>query len=459
MRSRRRKRERKATAASLRRIEGSLLLGAVAALIIFVSLLPADEAARQACLACGNRMVIDAAVSMLMFGAVGAGLALVGLARRHAVIIAGVAAASIELLQLILPINRSASPIDIVTAVGGAAVGFHVVLNRRAILYPRSQRALEFAWLATGAWMLLLLGTAWAFQPLTLRAPVVGQWTPALDGMARYGGRVLGAHLSGVPLPDGPVERTAELSGSSQEGVHLDVTVEPGTRSYDFAPIVRVTSLGTREILLLGRTSDDLAYRAGIRARIFGLATPVVILRDAFIGRDRPATGSIEFSAEHRPGVVRLSSEDRAVSLPLHPGAGWMLLWPNGAVTQGPADAISGLWVLCPTFVIAYWVGRRARRRARRAGDAFRMTGTAGEIVRAAPFLALAVVVGLGGIAMVFDLSMPPPLVWGGAVTGIVLGLGVGVMRALAHATHGPQGVRVGSLPNVEVPRPAATGA
>jgi hypothetical protein len=134
-------------------------------------------------------------------------------------------------------------------------------------------------------------------------------------------------------------------------------------------------------------------------------------------------------------------------------------LWPGRSIPQASFDLISALWVMAPLFAIAYWVGRRARRRARRAGDSFRMTGTAGEILRALPALGLTVVVGLAGIAKAFGLAMPPMLVWVGAAIGIAVGLGVGVTRALAHSDRAHHSTRVGSLPNVEIPRPAATGA
>jgi hypothetical protein len=457
--SHRRKRDRRPTAATVRRIEGALLLGAVAAMIVVVTLVPFGDSRQGVCAACADAPAIDVLMNILLFGAVGAGLALIGATMRRGLIIAAIFATSIEVLQLVLPLQRGASLADLFAALAGAALGFVTVVNRRAILYPRSARSLRFAGMATGTWLLVLLATGWGFQPAGLRAPYAGEWTPHVDGLTRHTGRVIDAHLSGIALPNGPVAQPAELDRAIADGLRLDLSVEPGVPTYNLAPIIRATGRSKREILMLGRRGDDLVYRAGINAQSLGLSTPALILAGAFVGLDRTSTEAAELSAEHGPTGLRVSGYGRAASLPFHPAAGWMLFWPGRAIPQASFDLISTLWVLAPLFVIAYWVGRRARRRARRAGDSYRMTGTAGEIVRALPVLALAVGIGLAGVAKAFGLALPPPLVWVGAAIGIALGLGVGVTRALAHSDRAHSSTRVSSLPNVEITRPAATGA
>ena len=457
--SHRRHRDRRPTAATVRRIEGALLLGAVAVMIVVVTLFPRDDARQGLCAACGAAPATNAVIHVLLFGAVGAGLALVGTTMRRALIVAAIFTMSIEVLQFVLPMQRQASLADVIASIAGAALGFVTVANRRAILYPRSARALRFAGAATAMWLLLLLATAWGFQPAGLRAPYSGQWTPLLDGTTRHGGRVIEAHLSGVPLPNGPVAQPAELERAVADGIRLDLTAEPGTPSYDLAPIIRAVGRSNREILMLGRRGDDLVYRAGIKASALGLSAPALTLGGAFVGLDRISAEATELSAEHGPSGLRVSGYGRAVSLSFHPASGWMLFWPGRSIPQASFDLISALWVLAPLFLISYWVGRRARRRARRAGDSYRMTGTAGEILRALPLLVLAVGIGLAGVAMAFGLAMPPLLVWVGAAIGIALGLGVGVTRALAHSDRTHSSTRVGSIPNVEIPRPAATSA
>jgi hypothetical protein len=159
----------------------------------------------------------------------------------------------------------------------------------------------------------------------------------------------------------------------------------------------------------------------------------MVAMRDAFTTLDPEGRSTLAIGGRRERAHLRVGSLGRDAVLPVHTGAGWLLFLPPASRFQNAADVVSAIWVGLPLFLPAYWMGRRARRRARRAGDAMRMRGAGGQILRAFPVLLAVAGLGLAGFSALLGLSLPSWTIWLGAVMGIGLGLLVGAWLALAH--------------------------
>jgi VanZ family protein len=423
----------------VRRIEGAALLLIATIGVILATLRPTEGTPAHLCVVCGAHASVDAIVNILLFVPIGAGLALLGVRWRTAIMIGAAATILVETLQLALPLGRSASISDLLTNTLGTAVGYYLSEHRRAIAYPRSRAALRYAIGLGLAWLVMLTATAVALLPSIPEGGYIAQWQPALEPFDRFTGRVSSAHLSGVTTPNGRVTDSERLWHALRQGVRVEATIEPGGAPRRVAPIVRVTTVDSAEVLLLAQRRDELLFRSRVLGTAMRLATPTVAMPDAVLPLVSTERGSLIAGGRRERGQLRVGALGGDAILELHAGAGWLLLLPPASALQASADLLSGVWVGLPLFAAAYWTGRRARRRARRAGDAMRMRGAGGQILLATPVLLGVAVIGLAGISALFGLSQPSKTVWLGAVLGIGSGLAVGASLALSRddRTHG----------------------
>ena len=398
-----------------------------------LTLLPSDGApGTRVCIVCGPHAATDAGLNAVLFLPIGAALALLGASWRNAVAMGFALTVLIELLQLALPIGRVASLSDIVMNVAGTAAGHALTARRRVILYPRSNAALRYATIGASVWLLVLVISAIGLRPSVPPGPWFGQLSPVLEGFAEHRGAVLSASLWGVPVTEGELRGAEAVRGALRERMRLDAQAQFPTAGPGLAPVVRVVKPGGVEIALIAQQRHDLVFRARVLATNVRLLTPAVIMRDVLTGIDIAGGQAILVDGERVGGRLRLSAHGREAILPLHSGAGWMLFVPTTLV-PGAADVASAVWVGVPLLAIGYWTGRRARRRARRSGDAFRLTGTAGQVLHAIPALLGLTVAGLGGVSAALGLALPGPVVWIGAVVGIGFGIALGISSALTH--------------------------
>ena len=417
----------------VRRIEGAVLLLIAVVAVILVTLRPRLADGEHLCVACGPHPAVDAVVHILIFLPIGAGLALFGVRVMTAVAIGTAAAIVIETLQFALPLGRVATVVDLATSVAGTAIGYHIALRRRALIYPRSAAALRYATRLGVAWLLILVGSAFGLLPSVPDGELIAQWRPRIEPFEVYSGRVLGAYVSGVPVPDGPIDQDVRLAETIRQGLRVEAPVQPGGVPLRMAPILRVISADSAELFLLGQRGDELLFRSRVRGTALGLVTPAVVMPNAmsslYVGDRR----TIVASGRRERGELRVGARGSDAVLPLHSASGWLLLAPAAGPLQESADIISAIWIGAPLFVAAYWLGRRARRRARRAGDVMRMRGAGGRILATLPPLFGVAALGLAGLSALFGLSQPPWAVWVGAGAAIASGLIMGATLALSH--------------------------
>ena len=442
------------TARRVRTIEGATLLLVGTIGVILMTLRPAAPRAGVICLLCGPHAGAEALVNVALLVPVGAGLALLGLRWRTAVMIGIAATVIVEVLQLALPLGRSASLLDLVTTFAGTVIGFYVAEHRRRFAYPRSRLALRYAVRAGIAWLLLLVLSSAALLPSVPDGSYVAQWAPALEGHDRYTGRVLSSHVAGVPLESGPVAESDRLRNAMRDGIITEATILPQGAPLRLAPVLRVITTDSTEALMLGQRRGDLTFRTRVVGSALRLVAPTVIMPDALSSRLVTERGAMTIGGAREGGQLRAGAFGDEAILSLHAGSGWMLLAPTASGLQASANSLSALWAGIPLFAASYWLGRRARRRARRAGDTTRMTGATGQVLIAVSLLVTLTVIGLSGISAAFGLSQPELGVWIGTLTAIGLGLMVGASFALTHDTHVPGSVRpgtTGELPTVEL--------
>lgn len=432
---------RRYTAQRIRRIEGTALLGAAIIAIAFLTLMPSgDRVPSTACVMCGADAGARAVLNLALFVPVGAALALLGLQWRLALAVSFGLSLGVEILQLALPIGRVASIADLAANVAGAAIGLRVTRRRRAILYPRSRGSLRYAIGMAAAWLVVLLITAILLRPSLPTGPYVGEWRPVLGRPDGQAGRVVSATAAGIPVPDGPFADSEAVRDALRNRMQVDARVEFTAAASDkLAGILRLVGDTDDEVLLVAQHGHDLLFRSRVLAAELRLVTPSVVMLDALEGLSLAQAKVLPIEGRRDGGALRLIAYGRETTLPLHSGLGWMLLIPPSSPIVHVPGMASAIWIGLPLFLIAYWTGRRARRKARRRGDAFRLTGTGGQVLAALPVLAAVVVTGLAGISLLLGLSLPGATVWASAATAVVIGILSGISTALSHdeRTHG----------------------
>ena len=444
----------------VRRIEGGILLVLASVALIMVTLRPRLADGEQLCIACGPHPAVDALVHVLLFIPIGAGLALLGVRVVTALAVGTAVAILIETLQLALPLGRVAAIVDLATSVLGTAIGFHVALRRRALVYPRSAAALRYASRLAAAWLLVLMVSAFALLPTVPEGELIAQWRPHIEPFERYTGTLLGAHVSGIPVPDGPVAQDERLAATIRQGLRVEASIEPGAVPLRMSPILRVINADSAEVFLLGQRGDAMLFRSRVRGTAVGLVTPTAVMPEAMASLYVGDRRSIVANGRRERGELRVGARGSDAMLSLHSAAGWLLLVPAASALQESSDIVSAIWIGLPLFVAAYWAGRRARRQARRAGDVMRMRGAGGRVLATLPPLFGVTAVGLAGLSALFGLSQPPWAVWVGAATAIGSGLVVGAMLAMSHddRTHGSTRPDSTSTESLRFP-PGAQGA
>jgi VanZ family protein len=427
-----------------RRPESIALLAFAILLIALLTLGPGEtDEQTRICLVCTGQTA-DALMNLLLFVPLGVALAMLGIGPRRTVAIAAAASIGIEFIQLFALEGRFAAPADVLANAVGAAVGFALAVRRERFLYPRSDQALRFAIAGAGMWLLALLVTAVGLRHSFPGGGYVGQWAPELNGQRRFSGRVTSMSINDIPVGDGAVHDSAALRDATRSGVTVVVMTTAGQPARVAAPIVRLVDGRERGLVYLARRRSDLVVRTRVLASAVGLHSPTLVVGGAFLEWDRAAPVPVPITAERRSDLLRASVGGETATLPIHPALGWMLLLPFDADLVERQIPVSAAWIALPLVAVGYWIGRRARRRARRSGRERGWASTSGELTMTAPPVALLLAVGLGGVAMAFGQRLPPGEVWVGAVIGLGVGMAVGVRFALRHTEHGHRRERGG---------------
>lgn len=252
--------------------------GAIAGLVLVLAVIlvatltradPGQPGELERCILCGERWMADLLRNIILFVPLGAMLALVMRGSRwyRAILIAALTSALIELAQLAIA-GRDPSIGDLLANSLGGIVGAVGVRTRRRWMAPSRTAASRLSLGAAAGVATVVVATGLLWRPSLPASTYFVQWTPDLEHLERYGGRVLASSLGpGALVPDerpAPARLGALFDGRAELVVQAEAGPEPGS----LAPILAIHDQYEREIILVGPDRDDLV----VRFRTAGLA-------------------------------------------------------------------------------------------------------------------------------------------------------------------------------------------
>jgi len=320
-----------------------LVLAGAALAVLCVTLFPAPAANEEIpilCLLCGSEGGADLVLNIGLFLPIGYLAFRYRSSRMFALALVSLLPLTIESLQVLVP-GRHPTTGDLVANWLGGLVGIVVALHidRR----PRADTRQIVAALALPFLLSVSLPvTLLLLQPEIPASSYYGEWTPELEFMDRYLGRV---HMAGVadrPLPDQLLDQAtvADLrAGAWTDPLIVEFTA--GSPPARLAPIFRMADERGNELALLGARRNDLVVRVRRRSRSFRFRSPEL----RFAGTHPNPGERLSVALQRRSGQICASmsgaSECRLLATP---GRSWRLLtgsrWPRLNET-----AVDGLWL------------------------------------------------------------------------------------------------------------------
>jgi hypothetical protein len=380
------------------------------------------------CLVCGALGIVDVLLNVLLFVPFGAGLRLAGLSWRRLMAVVFATTFTVELLQYTIVTGRDASLSDIVTNTAGGALGALAVALVPRLLRPgpRLRRALLAGW--GGLWLVVVAATGWTEVRALPRSPYWGQWAPDLPGYATFAGTVLGATVNGEPVQRYRLANSAEVRAHLlADSTEVAATAVLGGPADDPAPVFSVFDREQRKIFMLSQHGRDAVFVLRTHASELRLRTPAIRLADALAR----AGDTVRVVAGYAHGRLFIAARDalgeRATTVPLTPGLGWLLFLPFEYGLGPEYPLLTALWLLGWLAPLAYWSRTR---------DARAPVGAA--------LLALA---GLAGAPAAFGLPAARWWEWGAGGAGLMLGWWLRGRLAPARAVQSPPRARSASTP------------
>ncbi|MGE0354920.1 MAG: VanZ family protein [Gemmatimonadales bacterium] len=395
----------------------------IAALTLYPnpSAVPLVAATPVWCIVCGRLGLVDVLLNVILFLPLGAGLGVLGLRFRHAVLLLFGTTLAVEVLQLWIP-GRDSSLSDLLSNTLGGSLGFLLATTWRRLLLPAPApaRRLALGWM--GGWLGLQLFSSWALQPSMPRSTYFGQWAPELGQFDQYTGRVDSVTLGGLPLggtalPETDSVRALLLRG----GALLRVRALSGTPTERLAPIFSIFDDAQRNILLLGEIGRDVVYAERDRLARLRLRSPVFLLPYALpAGPGLPVT----LEATRRDGRIEIRTayttadsvtHTAQVTMQLSPSWSWAFVLPWGHTLGMETGVVTMLWLAVLFLPAGYWT-HRARLLLRSPGGGSKRLGPG------ATLLGLVLVAGLAAMPVAFGFGLSGVSEWIGAAGGVVLG-------------------------------------
>jgi hypothetical protein len=389
------------------------------------------------CLLCGSLGLTDVLLNILLFVPYGLGLRLSGLSRLRTMLIVAATTGAVELTQYLFLPGRDASLSDLLTNTTGGALGLLLAERWRLVLTPAPPMARRLAAVAGIAWLLVQAFTAWALAPSLPATTWWGQHTPELGQFDRFTGRLLTAQVAGERLPSTRYHNSAAIRRALLEGpASVEATVEAGRPTDRLAPIASIFDEDQHEVLILGQRGRDLVFRLRLRASDLRLRSPAAHLPDAL-----PVAPGDTVTLRAQWGAQRMLLErvhggtHQSFGLTLSPSLGWSLLMPWEHYGWGPEAALlTALWLAGLLLPFGYWL----RLGWGRADQGWWLTALCASAV---------VAVGLGVVARLSGMVVPPPSEWAAAALGIMAGTLLAGPAVAQASLASPPSARSASLP------------
>jgi hypothetical protein len=229
----------------------------------------------------GGLSAYDVVLNILLFLPLGAGLVLLGLRLRSAILFGALTSTMIELAQRWWVAGRYASIYDVAANSLGCALGVLVVTRwaDRGRWWPKVAPPLALA-IVLG-WF---LGGYLAQPAIPGPSPWTARWASVRDDATAFEGEVLDVHLQGAPLPDGPVAELPVLRArlSASRKTMFEATIVAGPPAAGHHRIVEiVVGEGTVPFLVLEQEGGALRAYQRLGLSWVGLRGPWLTLEHA----------------------------------------------------------------------------------------------------------------------------------------------------------------------------------
>ncbi len=301
----------------------TIVLGAVTALILAVTLFPATGQTGYlpvTCIFCGEHATADALSNVILFLPLGFALAWWrpgSKAWRWGPLLS----LAIEMAQRFIA-GRDASVGDVLTNTAGTLLGW---VAWRYVM-TGAPRPAPRAWpLAAAAYAAVVAATVWMLQPAPTTAAYFAMWTPVLGHFEWYRGRVLGARLDADSLGARPVLDAAPIREFvyGQRAAHIRFIAGKGT--VILAPIVAVFDVDRQEIMLVGVDGGEVVFRHRRHSAGWRMDGPDARFEKAAARWMPGDTITLSVARNARGTCLTLRDETRCIPR-ITPGMAWSLL-------------------------------------------------------------------------------------------------------------------------------------
>jgi hypothetical protein len=392
---------------------GQFLACAGLLIILAATLIPQPgqaEAARATplwCVVCGDHGGVDVVNNILLFIPLALGLKLIGAPTRTVVIAGAALSLAIELLQFTAVPGRDASLSDLLTNTLGSWVGAIAGAHWRSLLRPRKALSWRFAVVGSLLWLMIQAGTGILLRPWVPLGPLESEWTSNPPGLKPFSGTVGFASVSGVVVPEGPVQSGSELSRRLANGrIAVELEIRPGVPKFHWSSVFRLVS-PHHPVLLVEALGTSLVFQPPARAQLLRLRTPRLLIEHAL----RASGSPVRLLAGERDDTLwaQVGRPFRQSILPLSPSQGWVLIAPFTYAYGREAKLVTAGWLAVLLLPIAYWWMRSS------------------SWLVSLGWVGLLLVTGLGLVPLLLGY---PPVGWSEWLGGL---LGIGAGCALAY--------------------------
>lgn len=308
---------------------------AVAAGILVLTTAPwqfSGPASWESCLVCGSAGGADAVLNTWLFVPLGYLLTRAGLPWRTATVLSIVGSLLIETAQSYQP-DRYATAGDMLANGLGALVGASLAASSGDIARRLDSIGGASGLLLAAPGVLVLLATAWLYQPSLPVSTYYGQWTADLGQFAHFPGAVTDARVGPQRVPVGMGADSEQLREDLLDGAPIAVRVRPeGPPPSRPAPIFSIFDDRQREIVFMGAAGTDGLARVRLRAAGARLHWPYQVAPGLLAGahegeervfewRERDAGGCLAWGDRRVCGIRESVARGWALVVPTHLGA------------------------------------------------------------------------------------------------------------------------------------------
>jgi len=321
-----------------------LVAAAAAGLVLLLTLTPSGSSPEGVgrCMLCNPRLMADVADNVALFVPFGLSLSLLGLSAAVAAALGASLSGVIELLQSWVP-GRDATLVDFVANTIGAGLGAWAmpsVQRWRSAPVAHDGRSLIAAALACMTW----IATGALIAPSWTASDYWGQWTPVLDSIEPYKGKVLAARVGEMAVPSHRISDSAGLRATLAARAPVRVEVLIGPPPIRVSSIFNIADAEARRVLLVGASGHDLIIRYRSRAADWTLDQPALRIAGA-LERLAPGDRTTIVITRRTDDYCARVGEEETCGLGFGAGDGWSLLLSSVRIPPDWRVRLGFLWM------------------------------------------------------------------------------------------------------------------